>query len=186
MPRQKRAEARTERAADALPDITGKQLAFVRGILEGKTSTDAYRAAYDASGMLDETVWAEASRLRHDHKVAAWVSAARQANMDTAKLTIDSHMSELARLRDIAISTGNVGAAVLAETNRGKASGLYTDRIEDVTKRAEDVKSLVLRIAQMDHDAGLAMARALGIAAPDVVSAEHDGTAPGNDIPVTH
>lgn len=180
MPRQKRTEAKPALSAENLPEITPKQLAFVRGILEGKTASDAYRGAYNAQNMANDDIWREASLLRHHPKVSQWLSALRQANMDTGKLTLEGHMAELASLRDIAVTTGNVGAAVLAETNRGKVSGLYTDRIEDVTKRQDDVKSLVSRITQIDPIAGASLARALGIAAPDVVPGDE------GEQPVTH
>ena len=164
MPRNKHSEGKSPTIDPSeLPELTAKQLGFVRGILEGKTASDAYRAAYDTQNMADDTIWAEASRLRHDRKVSAWITGARQANMDRATLTLDGHMSELARLRDIAIATGNVGAAVLAETNRGKASGLYTDRVEDVTKRENDLNGIIARIAQMDPIAAAALRHSLGL-----------------------
>lgn len=183
MPRQKRTETRPTLSAEALDDLTPKQFAFVRAILEGKTATDAYRQAYDAQNMADDTIWAEASRLRHDRKVAAWVSAARQANMDTAKLTIESHMAELASLRDHAKATGNVGAAVLAETNRGKAAGLYTDRIEDVTRGNDTANGIYAKLLKLDPELARMWAARAGL---DVVSAHDDTSATLPDNPVTH
>ena len=167
MPRNKRTEGPKIDAMD-LPDLTHKQLGFVRGVLEGKTASDAYRHAYEAENMSDEAIWVEASRLRHDPNVSLWIQAARSANMDRAVLTIDGHMAELARLRDIAIATGNVGAAVLAETNRGKASGLYTERHEDVTKGREGGISVYAQLLKHSPELARAFAQAAGLDTQDI------------------
>ena len=120
--------------ADELPDLTSQQMEFVRHLLDGKTATDAYRAAYSTENMLANTIWSAASNLRHDTKVAAWLTAARTANLGSAKVTLEGHVAELERLREIALSTGNVGAAVQAEQLRGKAAGHYVEQIRDVTE----------------------------------------------------
>lgn len=125
-----------------LEDLTPKQSAFVKGILEGKTASDAYRAAYDCSEMLPETIWAAASRLRHDSKVAAWLTAARTSNLGSATVTLNGHLQELERLRELAAATGNYGAAVQAEQLRGKAAGHYVEKFEDVTKGSDPVDTL--------------------------------------------
>lgn len=119
--------------AENLPELTAQQMEFVRHLLEGKTATDAYRAAYNTSNMLANTIWSAASNLRHDAKVATWLTAARTANLGSAKVTLEGHVAELERLREIALSTGNVGAAVQAEQLRGKAAGHYVEQVRDVT-----------------------------------------------------
>jgi len=115
---------------DDLPQLTENQMMFVKGILDGKTGSDAYRAAYNCENMKPETIWAAASRLRHDTKVSAWLEAAQEAEMASAKRTIEQHINRLDRLQAIALRTGNVGAAVQAEQLIGKASGHYTDQID--------------------------------------------------------
>lgn len=115
--------------ADELPSLTEKQMLFVQGILAGKTASDAYRSAYDCSNSEDRTIWANASRLRNDTNVSAWLSQARKAGLGRAAVTLESHLAELERLREIALDTGNVGAAVQAEQLRGKASGQYTENV---------------------------------------------------------
>jgi Terminase small subunit len=51
--------------------LTAKQEAFAQAVSNGLTLADAYRAAYQASGMKDATVWSEASRLMSNPRVAA-------------------------------------------------------------------------------------------------------------------
>jgi phage terminase small subunit len=145
-----------------LEDLTPKQLGFVSGILAGKTASDAYRSAYDCSNMLQETIWAEASRLRHDPKVAAWLTAARTANLGSVTVTLGGHLQELERLKEIAIQTGNVGAAVNAEVSRGKAAGHYVEKIANVTAE-NDVAETLRQIASIDPDLGNAVAAKYGL-----------------------
>lgn len=119
--------------AASLPELTAQQLAFVKGILDGKNNSDAYRAAYDCSNMQPPTIWARASELRGNSGVAVWISHARIACAGSATVTLEGHLSELERLKELAIATGNLGAAVQAEQLRGKATGHYVEQIRDLT-----------------------------------------------------
>ena len=112
-----------------LPPLTPKQMAFVNGLLEAKNASDAYRAAYDSSNMSDRTVWSEASRLRANPKVAAWLRYYQRIGMDEARITIGKHLAELARGREVAYALGQASAGIQAEHYRGKAAGLYEDRL---------------------------------------------------------
>jgi phage terminase small subunit len=100
---------------NAVPRLTPKQQAFVQRLLEGKSASDAYRAAYDSSKMADRTIWAEASRLRANPKVAAWLRHYQRIGMDEARITIKEHLAELARGREVAYALGQASAAVQAE-----------------------------------------------------------------------
>lgn len=146
MARRKLTEAADD-IADDLPELTAQQDKFVQGILSGKSASDAYRAAYDCSQSQDSTVWAEASRLRGDHKVSAWLSAARKAGLGRAAVTLEGHISELERLREIAIDSGNVGAAVQAEQLRGKASGHYS---ENINLRFDEPANILDELRKLD------------------------------------
>jgi phage terminase small subunit len=54
--------------------LTAKQEAFCQGIADGLGQADAYRMAYDADGMKDNTIYSKASVLMSDGKVAARVA----------------------------------------------------------------------------------------------------------------
>jgi phage terminase small subunit len=112
-----------------LPRITSKQEAFVEGLVQGKSASDAYRAAYDCSSMAEPTVWSEASRLRANPKVSAWLRHFQRMGMDEARITIGEHLAELARGREVAYALGQASAGIQAEHYRGKAAGLYEDRL---------------------------------------------------------
>ena len=66
----------------------------------------------------------------------------------------EGHVAELARIKDLALKKNSFSAAVNAETNRGKAGGLYIDRkiikhgkLEDMTE-----EQLKMRMAQIEED----------------------------------
>lgn len=128
MPRRKKTET-----PEGLPDLTDMQLKFCEGILAGLTQRKAYRAAYGSGSMSVGAIDVEASRLRHHPKIALWLDAARSDTLKSHACTLDGHMSELERLKSIAIRTGNIGAAVQAEQLRGKAAGHYVEQYADVT-----------------------------------------------------
>ncbi|MGZ8399930.1 MAG: hypothetical protein ACXWVI_01320 [Methyloceanibacter sp.] len=70
---------------------------------------------------------------------------------------MESHLAELARARELAIAHGQISAAVQAEHYRGKAAGLYEDRLRlasgpsdfELIKAIEDIlgKELAEEIA---------------------------------------
>jgi phage terminase small subunit len=59
--------------------LTAKQEAFCQGIADGLTQADAYRRAYNAEKMADNTIHVKASELMADGKIAARVAEMRNA-----------------------------------------------------------------------------------------------------------
>jgi len=53
--------------------LTAKQEAFAQAIADGMGQADAYRMAYDAEGMKDNTVYPKASRMMNEGKIRARV-----------------------------------------------------------------------------------------------------------------
>jgi phage terminase small subunit len=162
MARRKIADPNAAKPATAedLPELTPQQQLFVDSLLRGKTATDAYREAYDCSGSGKNTVWVEASRLRHNPNIALWLAAARKAGLNRAAVTVEGHLAELDRPKEIALETGNVGAAVQAEQLRGKASGHYVEQFRDVTR---DPVDMLKEIASLSPDLASTLAREHGI-----------------------
>lgn len=161
MPQRQRTEPDEQTGKD-LPELTAQQMKFVEGVLAGKTASDAYRAAYDTSSMAARTVWAEASRLHCHPDVSAWLSAARQAGLGSAKVTLENHLAQLERIREIALEKGNIGAAVAAEQSRGKATGHYVEQVRDVTDKFDPVSTL-REIAQHSPELAASLAAQHGV-----------------------
>lgn len=54
--------------------LTAKQEAFAQAIADGMGQADAYRSAYDAEGMKDDSIYPIASKLMSNHKIATRVA----------------------------------------------------------------------------------------------------------------
>ena len=109
--------------------LTMKQENFCQAILEGANLSDAYRKSYNTAAMKSATINRNAKALMDNNKIAARIAELRQPAIDEAMITYESHLKMLAELRDGAVAHKNHAAAITAETNRGKAAGLYIDRI---------------------------------------------------------
>jgi|TARA_R110000796_G_scaffold68954_2_gene157615 phage terminase small subunit len=113
-----------------MKELTPKQEDFAQQIVKGSTQADAYRTAYNASSMKDETIWSNASRLIDNSKVKARIKELRQPAVDKVNLTLESHLTDLLKLRNMAAKDEKWSAAIQAETVRGKAAGLHVDKID--------------------------------------------------------
>ena len=60
--------------------------------------------------------------------VVQYVGKLKEERLEKFKVTYDGHLAELARIKDAALKKGSFSSAVNAETNRGKAAGLYIER----------------------------------------------------------
>mgnify|MGYP003114675590 FL=1 len=71
--------------------------------------------------------------------VVKHISELKEERIRKHEVTYDGHVTQLARLREAALKKGSFSSAVNAETNRGKAAGLYIDRKIIKTGKLEDM-----------------------------------------------
>lgn len=112
--------------------LTPKQEAFCLAYLETGNASEAYRRAYDAENTKPDVIAVKASQVMANGKVAVRIAELRAPAAEQAKVTLVEHLSTLERLRNNAEASENFNAAINAEVNRGKASGLYVTKM-DVT-----------------------------------------------------
>ena len=101
---------------------------------------------------------AELTNPRQAPLVVKYLDELKMEKMLKYGVTYESHITELARIKDLALKKNSFSAAVNAETNRGKAGGLYIDRkiikhgkLEDMTE-----EQLEMKLAKIEEDyAGL-------------------------------
>lgn len=110
--------------------LTTKQEAFCLAYIESGSASDAYRKAGYSPKMSDKTVWEESCRLLKNPKVAARVQELRQPAAEAAGITLESHLADLERLRDLAKERHQYSAAIAAEIARGKAAGVHVEKTE--------------------------------------------------------
>ena len=79
--------------------------------------------------------------------VVKYVGELKEERIKKHQINYDTHLAELARIREAALKKSSFSAAVNAETNRGKAGGLYIDRkiikhgkLEDMTEEQLEQK----------------------------------------------
>lgn len=112
-------------------NLTAKQEKFAQGVASGLSQADAYRLAYETSKKWpDKSVHEAASKLASNIKIISRISELRAPVIEACQLTLVAHLAELNRLKMMAEAGENVGAAIRAEELRGKASGLYVERVE--------------------------------------------------------
>lgn len=110
--------------------LTQKQEDFCLAYIETGNATEAYRRIYNASKMLDSSINRKAKELIDNVKIAARIEEIRSAAAEAVGLTLQQHLDDLKRLRDMAESSEKYGPAIQAEIARGKASGLYVEKLE--------------------------------------------------------
>ena len=110
--------------------LTPKRERFCQEVASGKSQAEAYRSAFNAENMKDETVHQAASRLMANSNVSARVEELREPIVKKAQITLESHLDDLMRLRNMAAKEKQYSAAISAEIARGKASGVHVEKSE--------------------------------------------------------
>ena len=111
--------------------LTPKQEAFAQAIVTGVNQSDAYRAAYKVKpGTKPESVNQNASRIMANVNVMSRVAELRLSVAKKAQITLESHLDDLMRLRNMAAKEKQYSAAIAAEVARGKASGVHVEKTQ--------------------------------------------------------
>jgi len=86
--------------------------------------------------------------------VATYIGKLKEERLKKFEVTYDGHVAELSRIKEAALKKGSFSSAVNAETNRGKAAGLYIDRKIIKTGKLEDMseEELELKMKQILDD----------------------------------
>jgi hypothetical protein len=95
--------------------LTAKQEAFCQGIADGLGQADAYRSAYDAEGMKDNVIYARASELMKNGKVADRIRELRSQVQE--KQLWSREMSVKALVQAYREGSGSVKVAAVKELN---------------------------------------------------------------------
>ena len=81
---------------------------------------------------------------RYSPLVVQYVGRLKEERLEKHKVTYDTHVAELARIKEMALKKNSFSAAVNAETNRGKVGGLYIERKIIKHGKLEDMSELEL------------------------------------------
>lgn len=112
--------------------LNPKQARFVAEYLIDLNATQAaIRAGFSANGASVQGV-----RLLANAKICAAIEVGRAKAAEKAGITLDDHLSELARIRDAALGGQDYKAAATAEVARGKHSGVAIPDKHELTGKA--------------------------------------------------
>ena len=131
--------------------LTEMQKRFAEFLIFGGPDGPVNKAeAAEMAGYSKKRCRQEGSELtnpRQSPLVVKYLDELRAERMLKFGVTFESHIAELARIKDLALKKNSFSAAVNAETNRGKAGGLYIDRkiikhgkLEDMSEEEIELK----------------------------------------------
>lgn len=109
--------------------LTEKQERFCLAYIETGNASESYRRAYSCERSKQETINRTAKELIDRPKIAARIAEVRAPAVKNAQVSLEQHLNDLKRLRDLAEASEKYGPAIAAEIARGKASGLYVDNV---------------------------------------------------------
>ena len=128
--------------------LTEMQMRFAEFIVFGGANGPMTQGeAAIAAGYSEKRARAEGSELmnpRLSPLVVQYVGKLKEERLEKHKVTYDTHVAELARIKEMALKKNSFSAAVNAETNRGKAGGLYIERKIIKHGKLEDMSELEL------------------------------------------
>ena len=110
--------------------LTEMQLKFANLLVTNEGRMYAYECAIEA-GYEKDRARITASELQNPQKfplVVKYIGELREENQQKYKIDIESHLTELGRLRDEARKSKAWSAATNAEVARGKAGALYVEQ----------------------------------------------------------
>lgn len=110
--------------------LTPKQEAFCLAVSSGMHQNEAYKQAYPDQNNTAKTIGEKASTFMANPKIKARIAELRAPVIERMGLTLEAHLLELERLAKVAEANENIGAAIKAQELRGKASGLYVEKID--------------------------------------------------------
>jgi len=110
--------------------LTPKQEAFAKAFVETGNASEAYRRAYQATGMKEATVNREAKALTDHPKIATRLAELQKRAQKRHDITIDTLTDMLKEDRELARNLEQTSAAVSAVMGLAKIHGLILDKAQ--------------------------------------------------------
>ena len=104
-------------------ELSPKMQRFCLCIVEGDGPSEAYKSAYAASGMSDDTVAVEASRLLRDPRVHARIEELRTSLQRSLGVSRATLLREIDEVRELAKTSGDVKTVLAATMSKARLLG---------------------------------------------------------------
>ena len=138
-------------------ELTPKQRAFVEIFVKENGRLTQTECAKQA-GYCEKSAVSQACNLRNPKyfpKVVIAIENLQHEYAEASKIDFVKHARALSRLRDTAVTNGQMGPAVNAEYSRGQLAGIYVERKEVVTASLDNMSrpQLVAKLKEIrDHN----------------------------------
>ena len=122
---------------------------FCRLYIQGMSGAEAARRA----GFTKHKYGAKAqgsALLRRNPLIANHIIELLQKERERQNVAMESHLTELSRLRDEAVDTGQISSAISAEVSRGRVAGLYVEKKEVTVNKIESMSDEELQSKLLD------------------------------------
>lgn len=147
--------------------MTLKQMEFFKGIISGKSLTDAYRDSYDTSNMSEKSIGHAAHHLRKNAKIQAALMEWRHQVGASMKFTTETLSSMAVEAYETAFEAGNAGQMTGALAQLAKLNGLIVERSERKVEQIGEGSSRAQMLADLNK-----LGKALGITIIDSTATE--------------
>jgi hypothetical protein len=156
--------------------LTPKQRAFVEIFVKENGRLTATECAKQA-GYSEKSAVSQSCNLRNPKyfpKVVEAIENLQREYAEASKLDFVKHSRELSRLRDHAVTNGQLGPAVQAEYRRGQLAGFYVDRKEVVTASLDNMTRPELEAKLKEiRDHNVINGEAIGVEVTEVIETEN-------------
>ena len=78
--------------------------------------------------MTSKSLNEKASVLANMVKIRSRIEELRRPVVEKTQMTLESHLDDLAKLRNLAVKEKQIAAAITAEIARGKAAGIHIEK----------------------------------------------------------
>lgn len=144
--------ATPKRQRNKLNGVTHKEEAFIQGVLEGRTKSEAYRRAYDVSPNSKPTTSSvAASRLLQRPNVIARIEQLQEEKEEQRRLmSLTMHERILEGLEGLATDKSNAARdRITAYTKMGQSIGMFKDVVETKDSTDKSLAELELELKDL-------------------------------------
>lgn len=131
--------------------LTHKQEAFAQAVADGMSQAEAYRTAYSAEKMKPETVWARASELMGDSKVAVRVAELKAALAEKALWKREDSVSVLSEIALNTMGDAKYTERVSAVKELNAMHGYNEPAKVDLTSGGAPIQPPAILLVPVDH-----------------------------------
>jgi phage terminase small subunit len=123
-------------------ELSPKMHKFCLCIVEGDGPSEAYRAAYAASSMSDDSVAVEASRLLRDPRVHARIEELRTSLQRSLGVSRATLLREIDEVRELAKTNGDVKTVLTATMSKARLLGFLDNPPKPTSPSEREVSSV--------------------------------------------